>query len=177
MKSNCYSLIYSSLYWILFYWYIIGLYSSHPFSSLHYISLNKSELQHCNLKLLLWHLLDTNVCCNSCSQLQPISVKGAAWNHSIAAHSTSDWYSVWLNPTRGRGADSARPEQKLRFWYILVIPLTQKNWLFPNSYDNASHTLSGYQNGLKMGFYSIFVVSRTKIWILKCVFWPFLGLK
>ena len=23
-----------------------------------------------------------------------------------------------FNPTRGRGADSARPEEKLRFWYI-----------------------------------------------------------
>ena len=131
LKSNCYSLIYSSLYWILFYWYIIGLYSSHPFSSVHYISLNKSEPRHCNLKLLLWHLFDTNVCCNSCSQLQPISVKGAAWNHSIAAHYTSDWYSVWLNPTRGRGADSARPEEKLHFWYILVIQLTRKNLTFP----------------------------------------------
>ena len=28
---------------------------------------------------------------------------------------------VHFNPTRGRGADSARPEEKLRFWYILVI--------------------------------------------------------
>ena len=29
------------------------------------------------------------------------------------------------------GADSARPEEKLRFWYILVIQLTQKNLTFP----------------------------------------------
>ena len=31
----------------------------------------------------------------------------------------------------GGGADSARPEEKLRFWYILVIQLTQKNLTFP----------------------------------------------
>ena len=29
------------------------------------------------------------------------------------------------------GADSARPEEKLRFWYNLVIQLTQKNLTFP----------------------------------------------
>ena len=29
------------------------------------------------------------------------------------------------------GADSARPEDKLRFWYILVIQLTRKNLTFP----------------------------------------------
>ena len=29
------------------------------------------------------------------------------------------------------GADSARPEEKLRFWYILVIQLTRKNLTFP----------------------------------------------
>ena len=82
-----------------------------------------------------------------------------------------------VNPTRGRGADSARPEEKLRFWYILVIQLTQKIRLSPNSYDNASHTLLGSQNGLKMGFYSIFVVGWPKIWIRKCSFLVFLGLK
>ena len=37
-----------------------------------------------------------------------------------------------FNPTRGRGgADSARPKEKLRFWYILVIQLTRKNLTFP----------------------------------------------
>ena len=40
---------------------------------------------------------------------------------------------------------------------------------FPNVYDNASHTLLGSQNGLLMGFYSIFVVGGTKIWIQKGV--------
>ena len=40
-------------------------------------------------------------------------------------------FLVKLNPTRGRGADSARPEEKLRFWYILVIQLTRKNLTFP----------------------------------------------
>ena len=29
------------------------------------------------------------------------------------------------------GADSARPKEKLRFWYILVIQLTRKNLTFP----------------------------------------------
>ena len=29
------------------------------------------------------------------------------------------------------GADSARPEEKLSFWYILVIQLTRKNLTFP----------------------------------------------
>ena len=31
----------------------------------------------------------------------------------------------------------------------------KKIWLFPNIYDNASHTLLEAQNGLKKGFYSI----------------------
>ena len=53
----------------------------------------------------------------------------------------------------------------------------KKIWLFPNIYDNASHTLSGSQNGLKTGFYSIFVVGGPKIWIRKCGFLALLGLK
>ena len=35
--------------------------------------------------------------------------------------------------------------------------MTQKIWLFPNIYDNASHTLSGSQNVLKMGFTFILI--------------------
>ena len=58
-----------------------------------------------------------------------------------------------------------------------MVQLTQKNWLFPNIYDNASHTLLEAQNGLKKGFYSIFVVSKTKIRILKCGFLAFFGAK
>ena len=30
----------------------------------------------------------------------------------------------------GGGADSARPEEKLRFWYILVIQLTRQKFDF-----------------------------------------------
>ena len=41
----------------------------------------------------------------------------------------------------------------------------QKIWLFPNIYDNAFYTLLGSQNGLQMGFYSIFVFLGTKIQI------------
>ena len=44
-------------------------------------------------------------------------------------------------------------------------------------YDNASHSLSEAQIGLKNGFSSIFVISMTKFRILKCVFCPFLGAK
>ena len=35
------------------------------------------------------------------------------------------------NLTLQMGADSARPEEKLRFWYILVIQWTRKNLTFP----------------------------------------------
>ena len=35
--------------------------------------------------------------------------------------------------------------------------MTQKIWLFPNIYDNASLTLSGSQNALKMGFTFILI--------------------
>ena len=44
------------------------------------------------------------------------------------------WVSmVWSSLTlqEAGGADSARPEEKLRFWYILVIQLTRKNLTFP----------------------------------------------
>ena len=67
-------------------------------------------------------------------------------------------------------------EQKLRFWHLYVIKTTQKIWLFPNIYDNASHSLSKAQIDLKKVFYSIFVV-RTKIWILKYGFLSFFGAK
>ena len=52
----------------------------------------------------------------------------------------------------------------------------KKIWLFPNIYDNASHSLSKAQIDLKKVFYSIFVV-RTKIWILKYGFLSFFGAK
>ena len=44
---------------------------------------------------------------------------------------------------------------------------SEKIWLFPNIYDNASHTLSGAWNDKKRGFYSLFVIGGTKIRILK----------
>ena len=58
-----------------------------------------------------------------------------------------------------------------------MIQITQKIWLVPNIYDNASHTRLEALNGLKKGFYSIFVVDNTKIRILKCVFLAFFGAK
>ena len=74
-----------------------------------------------------------------------------------------------FKPTiRGGGAFKTPPEQNSCFWHLFVIQMTQKIWLSPNIIDNASHTLSGSQNDLKMGFYSIFVIGGTKIWIWKC---------
>ena len=35
-------------------------------------------------------------CCDSCSQLQPVSFRGAVWNHSFQVHSTSDQCSVQI---------------------------------------------------------------------------------
>ena len=32
-----------------------------------------------------------------------------------------------FNPTRGRGTLNACPEEKLRFWHLFVIQMTQKN--------------------------------------------------
>ena len=60
------------------------------------------------------------------------------------------------------------------FGTFLWSKCPEKIWLFPNIYDNASHTLSGSQNGLKTGFYSIFVVGGPKIRIRKCGFLAFL---
>ena len=37
----------------------------------------------------------------------------------------------YLTLQEAGGADSARPEEKLCFWYILVIQLTQKKMTFP----------------------------------------------
>ena len=62
---------------------------------------------------------------------------------------------------------------KLRFWHLFVIQLTPKIWLFQNINDSASKILLEALNDLKKGFFSIFVVSWTKIWILECVFLPF----
>ena len=61
----------------------------------------------------------------------------------------------------------------LNMWDIAIFPIYPKKFDFPIIYANASHTLSEAQNGLKKGFYSIFVVGWTKICILKCVFLAF----
>ena len=61
----------------------------------------------------------------------------------------------YVNPTRGRGG---------RFLVHFSDPID------PNKFDFS-------QIGLKMGFYSIFVVGGTKIRIRKCVFLAFFGLK
>ena len=63
---------------------------------------------------------------------------------------------ILINPTI-RGGASLAP---------FVIQMTPKNLtFFPNTYANTSHTLLEPQNGLKMGFYSIFTFGGTKIWI------------
>ena len=46
----------------------------------------------------------------------------------------------------------------------------QKIWLFQLIYEDAYHNLFGAWNDKKRGFYSIFVVSSEKFWILKFVF-------
>ena len=83
---------------------------------------------------------------------------------------------VYLTLQEG-GAFKDRHEEKSHFWHFLWSKWPKKIWLFPNIYDNASHTLFGTQNGLKMGFYGIFVIGGMKIWIWKCDFLAFLGLK
>ena len=67
-------------------------------------------------------------------------------------------------------------KKKCVFGIFLWSNWPQKIWLFPNIYDNAFHTLSKAQKGLKKGFCSIIIVGRTKILILKC-FFAFFGLK
>ena len=89
---------------------------------------------------------------------------------------TSSSYFL-LNPTLRGGLLKPPSEQKSCFWHLLWSKLPGKIWLFPNIYDNTSHTLSGSQNGLKRGFYSIFVLGGPKIQIQNCVFLAFLWLK
>ena len=85
-------------------------------------------------------------------------------------------FSSRFNPTI-RGGVKAPLNKNHVFGTFVWSKWPENIWLFPNIYDNASHTLSGSQNGLKRGFYSIFVISRPKIWIQKFGFSAFLGLK
>ena len=91
-----------------------------------------------------------------------------------------DWVNcqaLTFNPTIGRGALNSRPEEKLRFWHLFLIQLTQKIWLFPNIYGNASCTLLEALISLNKGFYSIFLSTIPKFESWNVFFWLFLGLK
>ena len=70
---------------------------------------------------------------------------------------------TFFNPTIALGGGFKAPLDKIRvFGTFLLSKWPKKNRLFPNTYDNAFHTLSGSQNGLKMGFYyNIFVIGGT----------------
>ena len=57
------------------------------------------------------------------------------------------------------------------------IQLNRKNLTFPKYLRQCPHTLLGEQICKKKGFYSIFVISGTKIWIWKCGFLAFFGAK
>ena len=74
----------------------------------------------------------------------------------------------WLRLTLQEGGGLLMPAlNKSRiFGTFLWSKWPKKIWLFPNIYDNASHTLLGAWNGEKRGFYSIFV-SRVKKSTLK----------
>ena len=61
-----------------------------------------------------------------------------------------------VNPTIRGGLLKPPLNKNCIFGTFLWSKWPEKIWLFPNIYDNASHTLLGSQNGLKMGFYSIF---------------------
>ena len=82
-----------------------------------------------------------------------------------------------VNPTIRGGLLKPPLNKNHVFGTFLWSKWPEKIWLFPNIYDNASHTLSGSQKALKTGFYSIFVVGGPKIRIRKCGFLAFLGLK
>ena len=62
---------------------------------------------------------------------------------------------------------------KLQFWPLNLMILSWKNWLFLETYGDASHTLLGSQNNQKRGFYSIFVVGGDNFRIIKFVFLAF----
>ena len=82
--------------------------------------------------------------------------------------------TTWLTlPYEGGGLLKPPLNKNHFFGTFLCSNWPEKIWLFPNIYGNASHTLLEAQNGLKKGFYSIFVVSKTKIRILKCGFLAF----
>ena len=61
----------------------------------------------------------------------------------------------------------------MHFLHLFVMQLTPKNLTFPKC---LSYSLEG-SKWQKKGFHNIFVIGRTKIWILKCGFLAFLGAK
>ena len=61
-------------------------------------------------------------------------------------------------------------EQISHFWHLFVIQMTGKNLTFPKYLWQCLPYSFGVSKWPKTGFYSIFVVTGTKIWIWKYVF-------
>ena len=128
-------------------------------------------------KLLLWFLLIFHLIVWNCNKVCGTSSSAARTADTSDECATFRWKSISLTLPLGGGLLKPPLNKNRVFGTFLWSKCPEKIWLFPNIYDNASHTLSGSQNGLKTGFYSIFVIGGTKIRIRKCGFLAFLGLK
>ena len=73
---------------------------------------------------------------------------------------------VGLNPTIREGLLKPLLNKNRVFGNFLWSKCPEKIWLFPNIYDNASHTLLGSQNGLKTGL-SLSVCLMSKLLLFK----------